>query len=229
MPEFGGVSENLFLSRLGQGSRPKASECHPGSLPRGLKPEDAYTLEEKLTTFASRLEALGGEVLRVTDEAAAWATLRKVCKARGINRALLGGGLDGLAKELADAGITAWQWPDLDLSLSGVEHARARIDGAEIGVAWVDYAVAELGAVAVQAHPQTGRCVSLVPPLFVALVRRGCVRYFRRTVLKEIRQSSRYEVPLAFTFIAGPSRSADIEMDLSIGVHGPGQVMAIVI
>jgi L-lactate dehydrogenase complex protein LldG len=41
--------------------------------------------------------------------------------------------------------------------------------------------------------------------------------------------SGRESLPAGIHFISGPSRSSDIENDLTIGVHGPGVVYALLV
>ena len=45
----------------------------------------------------------------------------------------------------------------------------------------------------------------------------------------ELDEQGREELPAGVHFISGPSRSSDIENDLTIGVHGPGIVYAIIL
>ncbi|WP_179292148.1 LUD domain-containing protein, partial [Paenibacillus campinasensis] len=47
--------------------------------------------------------------------------------------------------------------------------------------------------------------------------------------LVRLDEAGREQLPAGVHFISGPSRSADIENDLTIGVHGPGIVYAILV
>ena len=107
------------------------------------------------------------------------------------------------------------------------EQVRARIIESGIGITGADYAVAETGSVVVLPRKGLSRLVSLVPPVHVAVVRIGDVVetlddvfLFRR--LEYHRNGG--EMGSYLNFITGPSRTADIEMKLVVGVHGPREV-----
>ena len=91
----------------------------------------------------------------------------------------------------------------------------------------MDYAIAETGTAVVLPRQGLSRLVSLVPPVHVAVVR-------PREVLESLddlfilRRLAYYEgggdMGSYMNFITGPSRTADIEQKLVIGVHGPKEV-----
>ena len=107
------------------------------------------------------------------------------------------------------------------------EDVRRDIIGSALGVTGVDYAVAETGSVVVVPGTGLSRLVSLVPPVHVALVRPqdvvaslDDVFLFRR--LQYYRNGG--DMGSYLNFITGPSRTADIEQTIVIGVHGPKEV-----
>ena len=97
--------------------------------------------------------------------------------------------------------------------------------GADVGLTGVDHAIAETGSVVLLPRRGVSRLVSLLPPVHVAVVRRGEVL----PGLDELFALQRLDyiegdLGSYLNIITGPSRSADIEHTLVTGVHGPGEV-----
>ncbi|WP_407314875.1 lactate utilization protein C [Desulfosporosinus sp. SB140] len=76
-------------------------------------------------------------------------------------------------------------------------------------------------------NPQRGRAVSLLPPRHLTILETSKLRNNLSEVLTEVAASG--NPPAALEFITGPSRTSDIEMDLSIGVHGPIEVYVLLV
>jgi L-lactate dehydrogenase complex protein LldG len=103
---------------------------------------------------------------------------------------------------------------------------------ADIGIAGVSYAVAETASCVVTPRKGVARIATLAPPVLVLLVEAEQVietldDFFALTRLTF--QQGRGRMPNYFNFISGPSRTADIEQTLTIGVHGPGEVHMVLI
>lgn len=101
---------------------------------------------------------------------------------------------------------------------------------ADVGLTWADFAVAYTGSLAVFADSNQGRTVSLLPANHVAVFRRSNLVPTMSIVVEEmVRRRGENNLASNVTFITGPSRTSDIEMDLSIGVHGPFKVWTIIL
>ncbi len=107
------------------------------------------------------------------------------------------------------------------------ETLRRDIIAADVGITGADYAVAETGSVVVMPRAGLSRLVSLVPPMHIALVRPEDVvesldDVFLLRRLEFHRKGG--DMGSYLNFITGPSRTADIEQTLVVGVHGPREV-----
>ena len=96
----------------------------------------------------------------------------------------------------------------------------------DAGLTEVDYAVAETGTLAIRHHPEHGRLLSLVPFVHVAVVERD---KFVPDLLDLMEILKREGSGSGVTLISGPSKTADIEMNVVTGVHGPNVVHAFVL
>ena len=229
---FGGDDPEAFLSRLRQRMRRSdPPSAYPGSSVWPPGHENSWSFEQKAEIFTKSLQAIGGRVLRAKHERDAYRLIRDALLERGVKGVLTSGGDWGVCRSvLGEAGIGVEAWDEVAFGHGEADRDIARADRWGAGLAWADFAVADTGGIAVVSSPQQGRSVSLVPPIFVALVAPEALVYSRRTVLERIAEAGREKgVPSALTFITGPSRSADIENDLSIGVHGPGEVIAVLL
>jgi L-lactate dehydrogenase complex protein LldG len=97
---------------------------------------------------------------------------------------------------------------------------------AEVGVTGCDAAIAETGSLALLSSAEQPRIASLLPPVHVAIVRRSDLRATLGAFLDE--RAADIARSGCCTFVTGPSRTADIELTLTLGVHGPGKVIVVV-
>jgi L-lactate dehydrogenase complex protein LldG len=96
---------------------------------------------------------------------------------------------------------------------------------AEFGVTACDAAVAETASLVLFSAPGRSRTVSLLPPVHVAIVERSKLCLSLGDVFERYRD--RVQDAASCTIITGPSRTADIELTLTLGIHGPGRVIVI--
>lgn len=81
--------------------------------------------------------------------------------------------------------------------------------------------IAETGSIVIRATPQHGRAISLVPPIHVAILQ---PRDFVGDLVDMMAKLRKDGLSSGTVIISGPSKTADIEMSLVTGVHGPGVV-----
>lgn len=97
---------------------------------------------------------------------------------------------------------------------------------ADVGITWADYGVANTGSLALLSNPSQSRSVSLLPPVHIAILKAGDILPHMGDIFLKLNTA---KLPSSLTFITGPSRTSDIEMDLTLGVHGPGKVFVLIL
>jgi len=129
--------------------------------------------------------------------------------------------------------VLAWdarQLPyDVDRVLVGAARGSSPRDlqaAAEIGVTGCDAAIAETGSLVLLSGEGKPRTASLLPPIHLAIVSEADLRDTMDEFFRE--RAADIAGAACCTVVTGPSRTADIELTLTLGVHGPGQVIVIV-
>jgi L-lactate dehydrogenase complex protein LldG len=92
---------------------------------------------------------------------------------------------------------------------------------ADLGVTGAAYAIAATGSVVLAAGAAGGRSAALVPPVHLALVDAATVVATPADLWRRLPERFPDGLPSQLVFASGPSRSADIEFTLTVGVHGP--------
>ncbi len=145
--------------------------------------------------------------------------------------------LDNLIKDKKIKSFSIWEFEYLkklnlkqDLKHMGLKLIAAknknRIAESDIGITQVDYAIADTGTLVLLTNKNQPRTVSLLPPIHLAIVRpENLVRNISDLfiILKSKLQQGQ-DLTNCMTFITGPSRTADIELNLTLGVHGPKEL-----
>ena len=157
--------------------------------------------------------------------------LEEVGKLSGVGQKLPPTGVDAALQVLVRRQevhrATAWETPYLRqlgiaeiLNSYGVELISPNADKHEmalcdLGVTEADYLLPETGTLVLRSSSLQPRAVSLLPRIHLAVVRPFMLRPDMHQVFAEAKNSN------YLVFITGPSRTADIELTLTIGVHGP--------
>lgn len=98
---------------------------------------------------------------------------------------------------------------------------------ASVVIEEVSSAVAESGAVVVLDHEDRPIQASMICDLYAALVNQLTIVPTLEDLFNSF--SNRADMPANLTLITGPSRTADIEKTLVVGMHGPSRVTIIIV
>lgn len=168
--------------------------------------------------FKERLNAMAGDCYRTKTALEAGHLLAQILEEKGVKDLVLVESpltKAGKAVEaLEERGITVYR-----------EDMRARAPEVGAGVTELNWAIAELGTMVQIGVDVNQRLASMLPPIHVALMQTSRLIPTLAETLKTI--YSLPQIPGFVGFITGPSRTADIERVLTIGVHGPEQFIAI--
>jgi L-lactate dehydrogenase complex protein LldG len=123
----------------------------------------------------------------------------------------------GIRKAIEVAGLEVKTWDQITLD---------ELYDFDASVTDVTYAIAETGSLVIKSTFEHGRAISLVPIVHVAIVEpRNCVA----DLLDLMEILGKEGVGNNVSIITGPSKTADIEGALVVGVHGPGAVQVFVL
>jgi L-lactate dehydrogenase complex protein LldG len=107
----------------------------------------------------------------------------------------------------------------------------ARLAKCGVGVTAADCAIAETGTIVLSSDETNALLVSLLPPVHVAVLRSSQIVASLDEAITNLssRRTNQADAWSSATFITGPSRTGDVELTLSIGVHGPKELHVIVL
>ncbi|NTV64249.1 MAG: LUD domain-containing protein [Oscillochloris sp.] len=183
--------------------------------------------------FADQLRALAGQVYPVLDESAALAQIGALLRAKAATQAIawdLGQiGLPGLAQLLAEHGVALVQPAIQNSARKGRLQA---LDPATICISGADLGIAESGSLLLRHSPGRPRIASLLAPYHIAVLRTSQLVRGLGEALALVRArygGAIFTATSNLTLITGPSRTADIEMTLSLGIHGPQEIHVVLI
>ena len=104
---------------------------------------------------------------------------------------------------------------------------------ADVGITGANVAIAETGSIVIVSNEGNARLVSTLPPVHIALLGIEKVVATMDDATSVLRVLSRsgtgQQVTTYISYITGPSRTADIELSLTTGVHGPKEVHIILL
>jgi L-lactate dehydrogenase complex protein LldG len=107
------------------------------------------------------------------------------------------------------------------------QELRTLLARADLGLSGVDYVIAETGTLVLMARAGQMRGVSLLPPVHVAVARTSQVIATLADYLLLAQAGGadpQQYLTSCVSFVTGPSRTGDIELKLTVGVHGPGEL-----
>jgi len=167
--------------------------------------------------FVQKFENLGGRSFRVRDT---WAVVPAITELLTQKSAVASNspflrkcGVTGLAQ--VQAGFT-----DRD-------QLKEACAAADLGITSVDHALAATGTFVMLSGPHEARLVSLLPPVHIAIFPRSRILANLDELLSILPRPA--DQTSSMVLITGPSRTADIEQILVRGVHGPGEIYAVIV
>jgi L-lactate dehydrogenase complex protein LldG len=218
------TAKERILARLRQSRA--AQPLHHGPTPQSM---DEWLARQPspgdlAARFCAEQQATGGEVRRVPG----WAALPKAAVAwlaeAGVRSVITGREprLEPLRGALEADGrfeLRRYEQP--------AERQRAELFGTDCGITTCRGAVAETGSLILVPTPEEPRLLSLAPEVHLAVVERAALV----ARLEDFIAGGSYQAerPSNLVLVSGASRTADIELVLAVGVHGPKRLMVIMV
>lgn len=102
--------------------------------------------------------------------------------------------------------------------------SKTELKDADACITGCETLVARTGSIVMSAGQQSGRTVSVYAPIHICVAFTSQLVYDIKDALQSVKEKYGTKIPSLITFATGPSRTADIEKTLVVGVHGPREV-----
>jgi L-lactate dehydrogenase complex protein LldG len=215
-------SRDRIFARL-RSAAPTAAT--PDAQPEPL-PTVEYSQPEKIEKLKTLMEAMRTEV-HITSEKDWLGLLVDILRQRKIKdllygpRTPLGAALQQKWQNSADG------LPELVPYEVEIEEIKERVFNVEAGITSTMGGIAETGALILWSSKEEPRLMSLVPPIHIAILQADKIYNSLAEVMQKENWSA--NMPTNAFLISGPSKTADIELVLAFGVHGPKELIVLVV
>jgi len=172
--------------------------------------------QELLEQFVGRAVSLGAVVEKVSDLNSASDFVSNFCKKNEINKIVASPGAQAV----------------LGKNISFFNPAQVKdFDQAQAGVVVADYGIAETGTLVHLLNSDSEKLAGILPRVCLAVVESKKIVAAPEAIADVISgHLSRAGKPgPQVAFVSGPSRTADIECQLSLGVHGPANLIILIV
>lgn len=176
--------------------------------------------------FVTRFEKMSGITHRVDSVPAAANKIAQLCRDRQVQCIALACLPEDLVARIKACckGVTVLTEPYDSTTLV------AQIDRAEIGITGISFAIAQSGTMVEVADNDAVRLVSSLPRTHIGVLREENIIDRYNDSASAIRELiNDHQGSLVISFISGPSRTGDIELKLTLGVHGPEEAHCLII
>ncbi len=136
--------------------------------------------------------------------------------------------INELIHEIGAQSVSFWNME----SLKSLEFtSESDLANTDIGITGADFAIADTGTLVLLSGPKQPRLTSLLPPVHIAILKKETIVPNIHALFARLGKSYENYDKLCscISFITGPSRTADIELNLTLGVHGPGRAIVVII
>ena len=215
-------SRQRIFARLAAGSQQvSAPIVKPDPMPA-----KTYNQAEKIEKLKTLMEAMRTEV-HVTDAQNWIYKLEEILKTRELKslayppETALGETLQSHWEKDA-SGL-----PQLIPYETEIEDFKDRLFSIDAGITTVAGAIADPGALILWPSNKEPRLMSLVPPIHIAVLEAD--KIFSSFLEAMQKEKWATKMPTNVVLISGPSKTADIEMTLAFGVHGPRELIVLIV
>ena len=210
---------------------PSLRPAEPGEVADTIRRELSERWDVTLVRFQREFERVGGVLHRARSVHAVAGIVAGLARQRQASAVLTWHpaalGFDPSAA-LAAESVACHPMPEAVPDAAERERLREVAAETPIGLTGVDLVLAETGTLILRSGPGKPRSTSLLPACHVAVFDRTALVETLAQVGVFLEAWHAREAPgAAINFITGPSRTADIELTLTRGVHGPKEVHAI--
>lgn len=205
-----------ILDRLRNQPRPPLAVASPA--PRGFSCSGAQCIAH----FTGQMQAVRGEVQRIgRDQWLNWLALE--LPARGLRRLLAGN--SEIGAQLGRLNIRGTETRIYDRPVESCKSAL--FDDVDVAITGARCGIAETGTLVLWPDPLEPRLMSLLPPVHIALLEAGQIYPTLTDAMRE--QRWREAMPSNLVLVSGPSKTADIEQTLAYGIHGPRELITLIL
>ena len=205
------ASKEKILKKI----RKALSESTPVPFPEseGQQPVFPEAGQELELLFAEEFTHLLGKFVFCIDEAELGQHLNDLIKAKQWNKLF--------SRETAINNLLA--------KYNVIPDASTSLETADASITSCECLVARTGSVLLSSAQEHGRTASVFAPVHICIAYTNQLVYDIKDALQLVKEKYQQQLPSLLSFATGPSRTADIEKTLVVGVHGPKEVYVFLI